>query len=151
MSTTHPLYGRTTDTAERPPHVVVAHEQTIKDPHREDSEDDRAFALATHLVLQQKYGEGIETLRRLARRYPHRRAEAEHGIGAAYLFLGSFRKAFAHFITAREHGFDPIVTDDYAWEACDGARRRGDPSLLEAYLEHYPDGRNATRARALLG
>lgn len=107
--------------------------------------------LADKLLREGPFEASIEIYQALIQKYPEERDRYENGIGSAYLKLGDFYKAIEYYITARNHGMHPDITDKNIWDACLKHHKLTDDILfIEKYFDHTENGKYSPMANEIL-
>ncbi|MCZ2393787.1 MAG: suppressor of fused domain protein [Chitinophagales bacterium] len=107
--------------------------------------------LADKLLREGPFEASIEIYQALIQKYPEERDRYENGIGSAYLKLGDFYKAIEYYITARNHGMHPDITDKNIWDACLKHHKLTDDILfIEKYFDHTENGKYSSTAKEIL-
>lgn len=130
-----------------------------KNPVPENDENE-LMRKASKLMTSEKYTESLELYKKLAEEYPANKGLYESQVGAAYFFLGEYENAVEHYVVSLNNGGDRDMMDDNIWEAAEAYSDLNiltedgsvvSPNgLIEKYLELFPEGSYAKKARKIL-
>lgn len=130
-----------------------------KNPASENDENEM-MRKASKLMTSEKFEESLELYQKLSNDYPNKRGLYESQVGAAYFFLGEYEKAVEHYISSMNNGGDKDMMDDNIWEAAEAYSNLeiltedgsviSPKGLVEKYLELFPNGSYAKKARKIL-
>jgi tetratricopeptide (TPR) repeat protein len=116
---------------------------------------------ASKLMTSKKFQESLDLYKKLSENYPDNRGLYESQVGAAYYFLGEYEKAVEYYISAMNNGGNKSMMDDNIWEAAEAFSKLdillengsiiNPKNLIEKYLELFPNGSYAKKAKQVLG
>lgn len=116
---------------------------------------------ASKLMTSGKFSESLDLYKKLSENYPNNKGLYESQIGAAYFFLGKYDTAVEYYISSMNNGGDKRMMDDNIWEAAESFSKleilmedgsiMNPNNLIEKYLEIFPDGSYAKKAKNILG
>lgn len=106
---------------------------------------------ASSMLTSRKFDESIELYKRLAENYPENKGLYLSQVGVGFYFLNDFEKAIEYYLMAKNEGADSNMMDDNIWEACEAIyKNNNDTKVIERYLEYYPNGNHAKKAKNTL-
>ena len=133
---------------------------TTKNPVAKNDENEM-MRNASKLMTSGKFQESLDLYKKLSENYPNNKGLYEGQIGAAYYFLGEYEKAVEYYISSINNGGDKRMMDDNIWEAAEALSKLeilmedgsiiNPKNLIEKYLEIFPNGSYAKKARTILG
>jgi tetratricopeptide (TPR) repeat protein len=116
---------------------------------------------ASKLMSSKKHSESIDLYTKLSESYPKNKGLYESQIGANYYFLGDYEKAIEYYVSAMNNGSNKNMMDDNIWEAAEAFSKLQTPakdgsiintkSLIEKYIEIFPNGSYVKKAKNILG
>ncbi len=112
-------------------------------------------------MTSKKFQESLDLYKKLSENYPSNKGLYESQVGAAYYFLGEYEKAVEYYISAMNNGGSKSMMDDNIWEAAEAFSKLdillengsiiNPKNLIEKYLELFPNGSYAKKAKNILG
>ncbi len=116
-----------------------------------ENEVDQAMNYACRLLTRGSYEQSIDAFERIMNLMPNKKGVCENQIGAACFFLGKYEEAILHYLLSLQHGFDTSMLDYNVFEAAEEHYKlTGDSSLVEVYVERFPEGDAIEQAQRLL-
>jgi tetratricopeptide (TPR) repeat protein len=143
------LFGKKEDRDQQFAEASRAREEFIA--HAKIDDEAAEFNIASGLMLSKRFAESIDAYRALAVKYPEQAGVCESQVGAALYFLDRFDDAIASYLHAITLGVDRSMMDDNVFEACEAiAEKSGEARAFQRYLDAFPDGQHAKKARKQL-
>ncbi|WP_445456526.1 tetratricopeptide repeat protein [Flavobacterium sp. HNIBRBA15423] len=131
-----------------------------KNPIAENDENEM-MRNASKLMTSGKFSESLDLYKKLSENYPNNKDLYESQIGVAYYFLGDYENAVTYYTSSLNNGGDKSMMDDNIWEAAEAFSKlefqekesstTNTTKLIEKYLEIFPNGRYAKKAKKHLG
>jgi tetratricopeptide (TPR) repeat protein len=123
---------------------------TAKNPVPQD-EEKAMIREASGALTSGNFEKAITLYSEMADKYPANKGLYLSQVGAAYYFLEDYNKAIEYYVTAKNEGADAGMMDDNIWEACETIyNKTKDNTAIEKYLEYYPEGNYAKKAKKIL-
>ena len=121
-----------------------------KNPEAENNEN-ALMRQASSALTNGEYEKSIELYEKMASDFPENRGLYLSQVGAAHHFLNDYNTAIEYYVKAKNEGADDNMIDDNIWEACEEIyKNNNDKTSIEKYLEYYPSGNYAKKAKKIL-
>ena len=131
-----------------------------RNPIAKDDENEM-MRNASKLMTSKKFRESLDLYKILSENYPNNKGLYESQIGVAYYFLGEYEHAVDNYISSLNNGGNKSMMDDNIWEAAEAYSKLeilledgsiiNPKNLIEKYLEIFPNGSYAKKAKNILG
>ncbi|GAA3652330.1 tetratricopeptide repeat protein [Flavivirga jejuensis] len=131
--------------------LKVKNQDYISKNPKPKNEENALMRQASRMLTSENFNESIELYKKLAENYPQKKGLYLSQIGAAFYFLNDFDKAIEYYLKAKNEGVDSYMIDNNIWETCKAIYySTNDDKTIERYLEYYPHGNYAKKAKKIL-
>jgi tetratricopeptide (TPR) repeat protein len=125
--------------------------QIIKDSPVSENKENELLKNASSLLTNGYFEDAVEAYQQMAEEFPEKKGLYQSQVGAAYYFLGDYKKAIEYYVSAMNNGFDRQMSEDNIWEASEELyKQQHELKVIVYYLDLFPNGRYAKNATQYL-
>ena len=98
-----------------------------------------------------KIDQAASLFTQMAENYPENKSSYLNSLGASYHMMQKYDKAIEIYMESMEAGERSSTIDDNIWESCEYKYQQDkDNSIMNKYLELFPEGVHAEEAKSIL-